>query len=80
MKFNPDELLLPCQSEWLSMDMPIKAWEKSRRIGASWTQAGDDALYVSGSNSGNAWYMGQDKEMAQAYVEDVIFWATEVYK
>lgn len=76
-----DSLLLPYQRAWLDdAGAQIKVWEKSRRIGASWCQAGDDALYASQKNGGCVWYLGQDKEMAQAYIQDAVFWAKEVYQ
>ncbi|MCP4697162.1 MAG: hypothetical protein GY862_09975 [Gammaproteobacteria bacterium] len=79
MTFNDNEILLPYQKAWLNADAQIKVWEKSRRIGASWVQASNDALYAAKEQSGNVWYLGQDKEMAQAYIQDIVWWAKEVY-
>ena len=34
-------VLLPYQQRWLVDPSPVKVWEKSRRIGASWGDAAD---------------------------------------
>ncbi len=78
--FCADDLLLPYQQAWLSESSQIAAIEKSRRVGVSWSQAGSDALHCSAVNGGSAWYMGQDKDMSQAYIEDAAWWAREVYQ
>lgn len=78
--FDPNELLLPYQRAWLGENNQVAAIEKSRRVGVSWAEAGGDALHCASANGGNAWYMGQDKDMSQAYIEDAAWWATEVYQ
>jgi phage FluMu gp28-like protein len=72
---TPDGVLLPYQSTWIENTSPIKLWEKSRRIGASYCEAADDALHAAKASGGNVWHMGQDKESAQRFIQDVAFWA-----
>lgn len=72
-------LLLPYQNAWLSETANFAVIEKCRRAGISWAQAGRDALHAGHSNGGNVWYMGQDKDMSQAYITDAAWWADEVY-
>jgi phage FluMu gp28-like protein len=38
-------ILLPYQQAWLADDSQVKVYEKSRRIGISWAEAGSDALH-----------------------------------
>ena len=48
----------------------MKVWEKSRRIGASWCEASDAALYGAGESGGDTWYIGYNKEMAEEFIGD----------
>jgi phage FluMu gp28-like protein len=56
---------------------PVKVCEKSRRVGLSWAEAADDALYASEEGTGekrNVWYIGYTKDMALEFVNDCANW------
>jgi phage FluMu gp28-like protein len=71
----PDAILLPYQQAWVSDDAPVKVHEKSRRIGISWAEAADAALYASRSNGASVYYMAYNQDMTRGFVEDVAWWA-----
>jgi len=73
-------LFLPYQQRILSTDNQLIVVEKSRRIGISWAVAGDCALYASRQDGGDVYYKGQDKEMAQTFINDAAWFAKEIYK
>lgn len=66
---------LPYQRRWVADESPIKVYEKSRRIGISWTEAGDDALLAAKKNGMDVWYIGYNKDMAQEFISDCADWA-----
>lgn len=71
-------VLLPYQRDWAADPSPVKVWEKSRRIGASWGEAADSTLYASQKGGGekrNVWYIGYNKDMAIEFVGDCGNWA-----
>ena len=71
-------ILLSYQAKWAADQSPVKVWEKSRRIGASWGEAADDTLYASEKGDGekrNVWYIGYNKDMAQEFINDCANWA-----
>jgi predicted phage terminase large subunit-like protein len=68
-------VLLPYQQRWLADQSPVKVWEKSRRIGASWCQAADSALTAAASRGMNTWYIGYNADMAQEFVRDAAMWS-----
>jgi phage FluMu gp28-like protein len=71
-------VLLPYQARWAADKSPVKVWEKSRRIGASWGEAADSTLYASEKGSGekrDVWYIGYNKDMAQEFIRDCGNWA-----
>ncbi len=71
-------ILLPYQARWVADQSPVKVMEKSRRIGISWAEAADDALYASEKGAGekrNVWYIGYNKDMAQEFINDCANWA-----
>lgn len=75
---NSTGVLLPYQAAWAADKSPVKVWEKSRRIGASWGEAADSTLYASEKGSGekrDVWYIGYNKDMAQEFVRDCANWA-----
>jgi len=73
------DLLLPYQRTWVEETAQVSVIEKSRRAGVSWATAGHDTLHCAARNGGNTWYMGQDKDMSQAYIADAGWWAKEIY-
>lgn len=71
-------IFLGYQIRWINDKSPLKIWEKSRRIGASWCEAFVCAVLASLSkNSGgmDCFYMAYEKEMTQQFISDVAFWA-----
>lgn len=75
--FNRNDVFLPYQRDWLNETAQLAVFEKCRRAGVSWSQAFDDCTYVA-AGDGNCWYMGQDKDMSQAYISDVAYWAEHI--
>lgn len=67
--------LLPYQARWINDDVPLKVWEKSRRIGASWAEAADAVIYAARRGGGSHYYMSYSKEMARGFVDDCAQWA-----
>jgi len=69
------EILLPYQKAWIEDGSPLKIWEKSRRIGASWTEALNSVLQTQGSNGQNTYYLSYNKDMTRQFIADCKFWA-----
>lgn len=76
---DPDGILLPYQKKWVADAAPVKVMEKSRRIGISWAEASDDALYAASAAGDDVWYIGYNKDMALEFVNDCGNWA-KAYK
>lgn len=68
------EVLLAYQQRWIADTSPVRVWEKSRRIGASWCDAADSALLASQVTGMDCWYIGYNREMAQEYIRDCGDW------
>jgi len=71
-------ILLPYQKRWVADQSDVKVMEKSRRVGISWAEAADDALYASEKGHGekrDVWYIGYTKDMAQEFIGDCANWA-----
>lgn len=68
-------IMLPYQQCWIADQSPVKFWEKSRRIGASWSEASDDTLLSARESGMDTWYIGYTKDMAQEFIEDCGDWA-----
>jgi len=75
MKIAKEELLLPFQKAWIEDESPLKIWEKSRRIGASWTEALNSVLQTQGSKGKSTYYLSYNKDMTRQFVADAKFWA-----
>jgi phage FluMu gp28-like protein len=73
-------VLLPYQQRWQTDPSPVKVWEKSRRIGASWADAADSALLSARKHGMDAWYIGYNKDMAREYIEDAARWARQFHR
>lgn len=71
---TPEAFLL-YQQAWESDKSRVKVWEKSRRIGASWGEAGEDALLAAREHGMDVFYIGYTKDMAQEFIEDAAAWA-----
>ena len=70
-----DSILLPYQREWINDRAPVKVYEKSRRIGITWTESADAALNAARHGGTDWWYIGYNKEMAQEFIEAAAGWA-----
>jgi phage FluMu gp28-like protein len=77
---NSPSILLPYQQRWTADVSPVKVWEKSRRIGASWGDAADSVLLAARTNGMDTFYIGYNKDMAQEYIEDCAKWARQYHK
>jgi phage FluMu gp28-like protein len=73
----PDlSVLLPYQIKWIQDTSPVKIWEKSRRIGASWCEAFDAVTIASVKQKAqNYWYISANKEMALEFIQDAAYWS-----
>lgn len=68
---------LPYQGRWVADPASVKVVEKSRRIGLSWAEAADDALYAAADGGDDVWYIGYNKEMAEEFINDCAWWARQ---
>lgn len=66
---------LPYQQRWSADQSQVKVCEKSRRIGLSWCEAGEDALLAASEHGMDVWYIGYNKDMAQEFIEDCAGWS-----
>lgn len=71
----PGGILLPYQQRWVADKSKVKVYEKSRRIGISWAEASDDALYAASESGDDVWYVGYNKDMALEFINDCASWA-----
>ncbi len=67
-------VLLKYQRDWMSDPAPVKVIEKSRRIGLSWSEAADNALFAAEERGSDVWYIGYNKEMAEEFISDCADW------
>lgn len=76
--FDPKEVLLQYQKEWIADESQVKLAEKSRRTGLTWAEAADASLTASKSKAAqgdNHFYVGSNKEMAIEFIEAAAMWA-----
>lgn len=70
---------LPYQARWLEDNSPIKIWEKSRRIGATYVQAYEDVKDALGLKVRNkpvdVWFSSADLTAAKEYIKYCENWA-----
>lgn len=67
-------IFLPYQQDWAADHSPVKIMEKSRRIGLSWSEAGDATLLAASESGMDCWYIGYNKEMAEEFIGDCGDW------
>lgn len=65
---------LSYQQAWAADDAQVKVIEKSRRVGLSWSEAGDDALFAASNEGEDVWYIGYNKDMAEEFINDCADW------
>lgn len=69
-------VLLQYQKDWVSDPADVAVWEKSRRIGASWTDACDAVLVAAPAEDAmDAMYIGYSEDMTREYIDDCAMWA-----
>lgn len=69
-------VMLPYQQRWIADPAPVKIWPKSRRIGASWTDACDSVMTSARANEGmDTLYIGYSEDMTREYIDDCAMWA-----
>ena len=76
---HEEGVLLGYQIRWIADQHDVKVCEKSRRVGISWAEASDDALYSASEIGDDTWYIGYTKDMAREFIDDCAFWA-HLYK
>ncbi len=71
-------VLLPYQQKWLADNSPVKVWEKSRRIGATWAEAAD-AVLIAGKKKGGMdyYYTSVNEQLSREFIRDATAWAQE---
>ena len=74
-----DGVLLDYQKKWVADQSDVKIAEKSRRIGLTWAEAGDDALYAASTGGDDVIYIGPTKEIAKEFIDCVAMWATHYH-
>lgn len=65
---------LPYQLRWLADERRIKVWEKSRRIGATYTQAYEDVRDIVTKKVRKVWFSSADETAAREYIEYCEHW------
>lgn len=71
------DVFLRYQQEWCADQSQVKLCEKSRRVGLTWAEAGDDVLVAatSGLDGMDVFYVGYNQEMAREYIDTCAGWA-----
>lgn len=62
------QIFLPYQVKWLEDRSPIKIWEKSRRIGATFVQAFEDVRDIIEGTIPAVWFTSADESAAREYI------------
>lgn len=70
-------LLLPYQQKWMAAAYKhqIRVYEKSRRIGISWTEAAFFSIEAARAKGDNCWYIGYNKDMSKQFIDDCGYWS-----
>ena len=66
--------LLPYQVAWITDKSPLRLWEKSRRIGASYTLALEAVLNGMETGGSNTYYLSYNKDMTRQFIKDAAYW------
>lgn len=72
---NDKKYFLPYQINWLKDESPIKIWEKSRRIGATYVQAYEDVRDCVKKYVPAVWFSSADESAAKEYILYCEKWA-----
>lgn len=71
---TPTAFFLPYQQRWLSDNSPIKIWEKSRRIGATYVQSYEDVRDCIAKTVPAVWFSSADESAAKEYITYCEMW------
>lgn len=73
--FDVPEIFLNYQKRWIEDESDVKIGEKSRRVGFSWCEAGDDALLAARANGMDVFYISYNQDMTRQFIEDCADWS-----
>ncbi|MEM6394631.1 MAG: hypothetical protein AAF797_17840 [Planctomycetota bacterium] len=74
-KSKAGRVLLPWQEAWRRDQSRLKIWEKSRRIGATFTEANDAVMTrLTGDRRCHYWFSSADESAAYEYADYCRFW------
>lgn len=68
-------VFLPYQLRWLEDESPVKIWEKSRRIGATYVQSFEDVRDIVAGKYPAVWFSSADESAAKEYIIYCAQWA-----
>lgn len=71
----PSGYFLPYQTNWITDESPVKIWEKSRRIGATYAQSYEDVLDAVKGKTPAVWFSSADESAAREYILYAEKWA-----
>ena len=71
---TPKAFFLPYQQRWLDDNSPIKIWEKSRRIGATYVQSYEDVRDCIAKTVPAVWFSSADESAAKEYISYCEMW------
>ena len=63
-----NKYFLPYQQRWLDDNSPVKIWEKSRRIGATYVQSYEDVRDCVSKKVPAVWFSSADESAAREYI------------
>lgn len=73
---DPDAIFLPYQSKWIKDESRLKAMEKSRQIGLSWSTAYSAVERTAAQGARHdQWVSSRDDLQARLFLEDCKMWA-----
>lgn len=72
------KILLPYQAAWINDGAKLRLWEKSRRIGASFTLALEAVLDGIKEEGSNTYYLSYNKDMTRQFIKDCAFWCKKL--
>lgn len=75
MNNQRNEYFLPYQIDWLMDQSPVKIWEKSRRIGATYVQSYEDVEDCVSGKVPAVWFSSADESAAKEYILYCSKWA-----
>lgn len=65
---DKEDFFLPYQQRWIEDEAPIKIWEKSRRIGATYVQSYEDVRDCVYKKVPAVWFSSADESAAKEYI------------